>query len=93
MHPGAPEMCNGRDDDCDGVIDEGDAVDAIEFYIDADHDGYGDAAHPVDACTQPPGTSLNENDCDDTRASVNPGAMEIAGNHIDDNCNGLVDEP
>jgi hypothetical protein len=32
------------------------------------------------------------NDCDDGNAAVHPGAPEICGNHIDDNCNGVVDE-
>jgi hypothetical protein len=32
------------------------------------------------------------NDCDDTNPAVHPGAPEICGNHIDDNCNGVVDE-
>jgi hypothetical protein len=32
------------------------------------------------------------NDCDDSNAAAHPGAPEICGNHIDDNCNGVVDE-
>jgi hypothetical protein len=32
------------------------------------------------------------NDCDDSNASVHPGAPEVCGNHVDDNCNGVVDE-
>ena len=32
------------------------------------------------------------NDCDDTNPAVHPGAPEICGNHLDDNCNGVVDE-
>jgi len=31
------------------------------------------------------------NDCDDANAGVNPGAPEVCGNGMDDNCNGLVD--
>jgi hypothetical protein len=32
------------------------------------------------------------NDCDDGNPSVHPGAAEVCGNKIDDNCNGIVDE-
>ena len=91
QHPGADEVCNSEDDDCDGFTDEN-AVDAQQFYMDADHDGFGDTTRPVDACTQPAGTVLNDDDCDDTRADVNPSRSEVPGNHRDDNCNGVIDE-
>ena len=31
-------------------------------------------------------------ECDDGNAAVHPGAAEICGNGIDDNCNGQIDE-
>jgi hypothetical protein len=42
--------------------------------------------------TAPVGYSTNNTDCDDAHATVYPGAPEICGNGIDDNCNGKVDE-
>ena len=73
-HPGADEYCNGDDDDCDGEIDDF-AVDAAVFYIDADGDGYGDASTVVAGCEPGTGYADNADDCDDSDASVYPGAL------------------
>ena len=88
VHPGATEACNGIDDNCDGQTDEGLKT---TFYRDGDGDNYGDAATATQACTQPTGYAIISGDCDDSNASVNPGAKEVC-NGIDDNCNGQTDE-
>src|SRR4029453_18753714 len=49
VHPGAEEICNDVDDDCDGSIDVG-AVDATMSYVDRDGDGLGADATPVTRC-------------------------------------------
>ncbi len=98
VHPGAQEVLDGKDNDCDGEIDEG---------LDADGDGVPDRwdacpgtppDSPVDSdgcpvdCTEPadadgdgfgPGV-----DCDDTDPAINPAATEIPGNAVDEDCDG-----
>jgi len=87
VNPGATEICNGIDDNCDGNIDEGCAT----YYQDADGDGYGNPEVSEVATSPPAGYVTNADDCDDTNAAVNPGATEIC-NGIDDNCDGKIDE-
>ncbi len=88
VHPAAAEDCDGVDDDCDGDVDEG-VTDT--FYVDADGDGYGDAAGTTEACGVPSGYSADGSDCDDGDASVHPGAAEDCDG-VDDDCDGTVDE-
>ena len=88
--PGAPEICDGADDDCDGRVDEAGATGGPTWYADTDEDGFGDASSPVSACEMPPGYVADLTDCDDSLASVNPLATETC-NGIDDDCDATVD--
>ncbi len=91
IHPAAPEVCNGVDDDCDGAVDD-DAAGGDWFYTDADGDGYGLSAFPLQHCADAvPGWSRERGDCDEGDASVHPGADELC-NGVDDDCDGRVDE-
>ncbi len=89
--PGATEVCNGRDDDCDGLSDEGVT---LTFYVDADEDGFGDDAMPMlEACERPDRYALAGGDCDDNSAFARPGGAErCAPAGIDEDCDGAVDE-
>jgi len=77
---------NGIDDDCDTVIDTG-----IPCYPDADLDTYGDTSSPTSdpdgVCDAP--LISDGTDCDDTDALINPGAYDVAGDAIDQDCNGI----
>ncbi|MBP9848352.1 MAG: putative Ig domain-containing protein [Flavobacterium sp.] len=64
------------------------------FYVDTDGDTYG-AGDAVSLCygaNTPSGYAVRAGDCNNANALVNPGATEICGNSIDDNCNGQTDE-
>jgi len=90
INPTATEICNGIDDNCNFTADEG--FPFITYFADADIDGFGNVADFIDSCTQPAGYISDSTDCDDTNPNVNPGAIEILGNGIDDNCDGYIDE-
>jgi hypothetical protein len=76
-YPGAPEICgDGIDNNCNDQIDDG-----CPTCTDADQDGFaaeGGACGPAD--------------CDDNNPAINPGAVEVCDDGIDNNCNGEVEE-
>jgi hypothetical protein len=90
IHPGATEVCNGADDNCNGMVDEG--LPTMSYYTDADNDGFGASGSAAQlSCGAVPGKVTNNTDCNDGNASIKPGASELC-NNIDDNCNGMTDE-
>ncbi|MCZ6754460.1 MAG: MopE-related protein, partial [Gemmatimonadetes bacterium] len=72
------EVCNGLDDDGDGLIDEG--LPVGDSSVDFDEDGFA-------LCPQ-----VGElGDCNDQLATVNPAASEVC-NGLDDDCDGVADD-
>jgi len=82
--------CDKRDNDCDGTVDE--PGDPKRFYRDADGDDYGDPSKSTLACSSPSDYIANDDDCEDSDASVYPGAPEECGDGVDSNCSIESDE-
>jgi Putative metal-binding motif len=90
VHPGAAEVQNGLDDDCDGTADEGFVL--ITGYPDVDGDGHGDfLADQQIFLTLPAGFVESHDDCNDADEMINPDMEEVL-NGIDDDCDGLIDD-
>jgi streptogramin lyase len=88
-NPEGVEVCDLRDNNCDGVVDEGTGV--LILYLDLDEDGWGaSAARPRAACEPIDGYVGVRGDCDDTNEGVFPGAVETC-NGVDDDCDGVAD--
>lgn len=85
INPGAEEVCNDLDDDCDGEIDE----DVTTFYYaDRDGDGFGDNEDFAEACQPPDDTTETPGDCNDDSRDQYPGATEICGDGLVNDCDG-----
>ena len=87
--PGADEVCNGGDDDCDGAIDE-DPIDGTLTYADFDGDDFGDPSTGDRRCDVVADRTLDDTDCDDTDEAIHPAAAEVC-NAVDDDCDGTID--
>jgi hypothetical protein len=88
--PDIIEVCDGLDNDCSGYAD--DTAEAVQLFLDSDHDGFGDPDNYAFTCTSEiEGYVLDNTDCDDNDVDTNPDAREACNDGKDNNCNGIVD--
>ncbi len=88
VHPGAEEVCDGDDDDCDGRPD---LVEVSTWYSDSDGDGWGHPAETETTCAPQVGWVQQGEDCDPSDPTVHPQAEELCDEQ-DQDCDGEVDE-
>jgi len=93
-YPGAEEVFDGTDNDCDGFFDE--SV-TLHIYPDSDGDGFGGnppqdiQSGPDGSIDLPAGFTTQGGDCNDANAAIKPGASEVADG-VDNDCDFLIDE-
>ena len=96
VNPGASEVCNGQDDDCDGLVDDDDSsIDSstqTTFYADNDGDSYGDSGSSLQRCETPSGYVQDSSDCDDSSDHVHPDMLESCATSADDDCDGSTSD-
>ncbi|MCB9762224.1 MAG: hypothetical protein H6739_20660 [Alphaproteobacteria bacterium] len=94
VHPGAEEVCDDVDNDCDRLTDLDDEdVDLATlriWYPDEDGDGFGAGGETMQSCDQPWGYVLEGTDCDDTDPWTRPGGTETIDGR-DEDCDGRID--
>lgn len=87
INPNSPEICDNIDNNCANGTDEG--LTFVAYFTDTDNDGFGTGTGQIFCQNPGAGFSTVAGDCNDNNNQVYPGATEIVGNLIDENCDGV----
>jgi len=95
IYPGATEVCDGVDNNCANGVDEGGVCSSVTYYCDKDSDTYynatADGTCNTYSCTPAGCQEAQGDDCNDSNPAINPGATEVCGNAVDEDCSGAAD--
>ena len=92
VHPQGTEVCDGYDNDCDGLTDDlDDSLRTDGWFVDNDNDGYG-GSPAGESCLESEDWVDNTSDCDDSDDNISPDAVEVCNDFADNNCNSDDDE-
>ncbi len=91
VNPERTEVCNGLDDNCNGLVDEEGAINCLPYYFDSDSDGYGAGGSRCLCGPDGHWSAQQPGDCNEGNPNIHPGATEVC-NNVDDDCSGAPDD-